>query len=283
MAKKSTGNSNPLVIVLLCIVLVQFGIIISLLVKQKKEAIPIEPLELVEESYPEIEIEKEVLAKVALVIDDWGYNRRNIPYLEKLDVPLTLSILPSLIYSKEIASFAKGHMREAILHLPLEPRSLPEGAELEPDTILTTMGKDEIFKILNKDLKSLPMVVGVSNHMGSKATASEPLMRIIFEELARRNLFFLDSLVISRPVSRKIAKDLGVGYITRDIFLDNEQDYEYISNQFEKLIRLAKKKGKAVGIGHDRKLTLRVLDDKISQLDSGKQQIEFVLLSELVE
>ncbi|NQV04511.1 MAG: hypothetical protein HQ532_03335 [Candidatus Omnitrophica bacterium] len=47
---------------------------------------------------------------VAFVIDDWGYNKRNIDLALEIDRPLTISILPNLRYSKYVAEeFAKAN------------------------------------------------------------------------------------------------------------------------------------------------------------------------------
>jgi len=42
-------------------------------------------------------------ARVAFVIDDWGYSLNNIDALFQIQRPITLSILPHLRYSKEIS------------------------------------------------------------------------------------------------------------------------------------------------------------------------------------
>lgn len=289
-AKKSNFKVNILVGFLIFIVLVQAAIILrlSLTGKQvsKHEIVTIEPVyeppDGKEKRLRGAE-EKERMPRVALIIDDWGYSINNLEFLDNIDVPLTLAILPNQSYSRKISRLAHKKGREVILHLPLEPQSKKKYARLEPKTILTSMESGEVLNILEEDLGSLEHIVGVSNHMGSKATASQTLMEIIFKELSERKLFFLDSLVTPRSVTKKIAKDAKLGWIRRDIFLDNELDYAYIAGQFDKLIKLAKRRGKAVGIGHDRRLTLEVLSDKLSELDLAREPIEFVFVSELVQ
>lgn len=221
-------------------------------------------------------------AQVALVIDDWGYSAKNIPILDSIDVPLTLSILPSHSYSQAVSRYAQQRAWKVILHLPLEPQTVSEYVRPETNTLLTSMKKAEVLSILEKQLNAVDNIVGVSNHMGSKATKSEPLMKIIFLELHKRGLFFLDSIVTSASVGKKIAKEIGIGYLRRDVFLDNKQDHAYIARQFEELIGLAKRNGKAVGIAHDRKGSLTVLADILSHFDAEKEGIKFVPLSSLV-
>jgi len=218
-------------------------------------------------------------AKVAIVIDDWGYNMRNVELLDSIDIPLTISILPGLPYSSRIAQDQANHNnREIILHMPMEPKD--EGLRLERDTLLTSMTDDEILSLLNASLESIPSVRGISNHMGSKATGDEKFVRVLMKELKDKRLFFLDSQVTAGSVCRQEAEALGLDFIARDIFIDNEQEREYILSQIEKLIGLARGRGAALGICHDKTLSLQVIKEKTEEL---KEDIDFVFASELAK
>jgi hypothetical protein len=152
---------------------------------------------------------------------------------------------------------------------------------LEKDTIMTNMDKEKMLTILRSALEDLSYAVGVSNHQGSKFTQNKKAVTVIFEELKKRDLFFIDSLT-SRSVCEKVAKKLGVKFAKRDIFLDNKLDPKYIEAQLKKLIKKAKKNGSAIGIGHDRTLTLEVLARLMPEFEK-KEKIRFVFVSELVQ
>ena len=168
---------------------------------------------------------KACLGRIAIVLDDWGYNLNNIPLLEKINLPLTVSVLPNLAYSKKISKDLTTQGFEIILHLPMEP----EGKNaMEKDTIKTSMQEEEIQGIILKSLDSVGNVKGVNNHMGSKATSSLKTMEVVFKELKKRNLFFLDSYVISTSKCLDAAKRHGLRFAKRDIFIDNKNELEYI-------------------------------------------------------
>ena len=93
-------------------------------------------------------------AKAAFVIDDWGYNLKNIGWLNSIDRPVTVSVLPNLTYSTQIASKAHQRGLEVILHLPLEPHD--SSLKVEEDTVYTGMSEDEVFQILKRSLRSVP-------------------------------------------------------------------------------------------------------------------------------
>lgn len=218
-----------------------------------------------------------IKGKIAIVLDDWGYNLNNLPFLNQIKYPLTLSILPNLRYSQEVARESHRRGFEIVLHLPLEP---DERFSLEQNTIMTSMDEGTIRNILAKDLASVPYAQGVSNHMGSKATEDLRTMGIIFKELKRRRLYFLDSLVSAESICFDLAYKMRVAFAKRDVFLDNTEAAEYIRGQINKLKTRANIYGQAIGIGHDRKETLEVLKEVMPELE--REGYRFVFVSELI-
>jgi hypothetical protein len=223
---------------------------------------------------------KTTAPKIAIVIDDWGYSKNNCSFFEEINLPFDAAILPNLPYSKEIAQLAKKSGKEVMLHLPLEPIS-EDKIRLEADTITTAMNSDKVREILLLDLKSVPFVRGISNHMGSKATTDKRLMTIIFREMKRKNLFFLDSFVTDKTIVNTLAKTMKIPVAKRAVFIDNDLNSDYILKQLVLLANKAKQNGSAIGIGHERILTLKVLKDYLPKLK--KMGFEFVYVSELVK
>lgn len=222
---------------------------------------------------------------VAFVIDDWGYNKRNIDLALEIDRPLTISILPNLRYSKYVAQeFVKAsNAYDIIMHLPLESKS---NRAVERGTIRSNMEQEMITTILEEGMDSVPGLIGVSNHQGSKATEDERVMKIVLGELKKRELFFLDSLTTSKSVCADVARDIKLRFARRDVFLDltdqaDPEDFEsYIRSQVRELASVALEQGRAIGIGHNKKITLKVLKDLIPDME--KKGIKIVPLKELV-
>ena len=229
---------------------------------------------------PKIKAAAAIKPHIAIVLDDWGYNLNNLHFLNEIPYPLTISILPNLTYSKLIAREINNKGREIILHLPLEPTP-SEVMRLERNTILTNMDAKQIRDIFIEDLNSIVYARGVSNHMGSKATSDLAVMEVIFREMHKKNLYFLDSLVSKKSVCEKLARKRNVKFAKRDIFLDNESDPAYIKGQINKLRLRALRLGYAVGVGHDRMITLEVLKEAMPQLE--KEGFQFVFVSDLAK
>ena len=219
---------------------------------------------------------------VALLIDDCGYHENTHALIRSLQRPITLAVLPQLPYSKAADALGGQAQVEIMLHLPMEPRDgqVPERG-LERHTLTTRMGAAEVRRRLTEDLDHLPHVRGVNNHMGSKATTDARLMRAVLEELKRRRLYFVDSYVTPESVCRTVARQVGIRFGRRAVFLDNVNQAQAIRAQLTRLVQAARRDGGAIGIGHDRMLTLTVIRDMLPELEAGG--VRFVHVSQLVK
>lgn len=219
------------------------------------------------------------VAKVAIVIDDFGYDGRLARRFLQIDAPLSFSVLPNGTFSKSIARRVRQAGRELLLHLPMEPKGYPQ---VDPGigALLTEMTDTELVAALRKNLDSLPQVKGVNNHMGSEFCENEKKLRLVMRELKNRGLFFVDSRTTSRTQAFRVAQEEEVPSAERNVFLDNIQSTQAVRRQLKKLIQLAKLKGQAIGIAHPHEVTLKVLKEDISKLSSNG--VELVPVSQLV-
>ena len=218
--------------------------------------------------------------KVAVVIDDMGKDMASIERLLKLDTPVTVAVLPFLKHSKDVANFAHEAGLEVLLHIPMEPKDL---AENDPGkgALLVNMEIKDIRSVLNEDMDEIPYITGVNNHIGSRFTEDASLMKEVLAVVKERGFFFLDSKTTDKSKALSIAKKAGVKSAGRNVFLDNEQDKEYIKGQFRELIGIAKKRGKAIAIGHPHAATLTALEEMIPEFK--REGVEVVRVGELIE
>lgn len=206
--------------------------------------------------------QKEKHPKIAIIIDDVGYDRNMANRFMSLQIPVTLSILPASPHAKAIADKATKHHTEVMLHLPMEPEEYPK-IDPGPDALLLRMAPDELLRTLEINLAAVPHVRGVNNHMGSRLTAAEPQMNQVFTILKKRDLFFIDSRTSSKSRCRSAARLLKVPFAERDVFLDHVQSRSQVRKQVERLFRIADRHGAAIGIGHPHKVTIEVLEEVI--------------------
>ena len=221
-----------------------------------------------------------VIGRIAVIIDDVGYNAESCAVIKSIKSPLAVSILPWLEYSQSLAECVHEDHKDVMLHLPLEPHWNQEQYP-ENYIIKTSLSRRRVEEMFEQGLKSVPYASGVNNHMGSKATEDGRLMSIILSRLKGKHLFFVDSLVTNHSVCRDLAKKLGVDFAQRDVFLDNKNTREDIERQFAQLARRAQRKGYAIAIGHDRPLTWQILKEQVELLQ--KQGFRIVSIRELLE
>lgn len=223
--------------------------------------------------------EPTTVPKVAIVIDDLGYDGKLARKFLKIEGPLSFSVLPHGTFSKSIARRIYNAGQELLLHLPMEPTGYPE---VNPGVgaLMVEMTDVEIVQTLKENLDAFPYVKGVNNHMGSKFCQDERKLRPVMLELNTRGLFFLDSRTTSKTKAYTVAQELDVPSAERNVFLDNIQNPRAIRAQLSRLIELARLRGGAIGIAHPHEVTLEVLRQEIPKL--SKKGVELVPVSQLV-
>ena len=209
---------------------------------------------------------------LALIIDDWGYPTLAAEPLIAYPLPLTMAVLPRLDLSQKLSErlYAAGH--EVILHQPME--ALDSNLDLGPGGITEGMDSAEVRDLLKENLASLPVAVGLNNHMGSLITADYETMGTVLDVVKELGLFFVDSRTSTNSVVAEVARQVGVPFGVNNFFIDNESDVEKIKAQIRAGLTLAQNRGHAVLIGHVRPATADALWAMIPEfLDSGVQLV----------
>lgn len=208
---------------------------------------------------------KDQTPKIAIIIDDIGYDKKIALALCNLNSNITFSVLPFAPFGKYISEQLNAKGAQLMIHLPMEPVEYPH-VNPGPGAILSGMPPDILLDQLRKNIKEVPYIVGANNHMGSKLTSHSDQMNQIFTILKKENLFFVDSRTSPISQCKASARLFKLKFAQRDVFLDNFQNTTYITGQFNELIDLAKKHGSAIGIGHPYKATLQTLSRELPKL-----------------
>jgi hypothetical protein len=200
--------------------------------------------------------------RIAIVFDDLGYGTSGLAgELLDLDANVTFAILPGLSHSGEFAEEAHRRGHEVILHVPMEPA---DAHQHDPgrDALLTTLSPAENRARLRRQLESIPHFVGISNHMGSRATEDPELVDLVLGELRARDraLFFLDSRTSPYSVVTRRARQFGVTTAANNVFLDtNDEDGVVATDQTRRVAAIARRQGSAIAIGHVRPETVEAV------------------------
>ncbi len=211
-------------------------------------------------------------ARLAIIIDDMA-NISQVKALQALNLKVNPSFFPSdknHIDTPKLALKFDFYM----VHLPLAAINY---AKPELDTLNPNDTQERIFKKIKQIKKDFKDLKFINNHTGSLFTSNEEAMKKLYKAFEKEGLIFVDSKTIASSKAPKVAKALGQIYIQRDVFLDNQDDVAYIKKQLMDAVKLAKKKGFAIAIGHPRKNTFKALEQSKDLLDS----VELVYLSEI--
>ena len=242
-----------------------------------------------EKKIEQVEIEKEdkphkispeipppaLKGKIGIIIDDFGYRNDEVSdgFLE-LDAYLTYAVIPGHEYSTSFGEKAIKAGYEVIVHMPMENTGKTYG---EDEFVLTTeMDNETIQRRVNTAFNQIPTAIGMNNHQGSSASADQRVMSSVARIMKERNLFFVDSRTTVETIAETTMEVFGVPTARRNVFLDNDDDEEKITEQFMKLVKKSEELGSAIGIGHVKPKTLKVLKKHIPELQKKGFKFEFV-------
>lgn len=216
--------------------------------------------------------------RVAIVIDDMGYQLNMAKQLIAIDLPLSFSVLPFSPYGHKVAELALAKGKDVLLHLPMEPKSYP-GITPGPGGLYRSMPPSELSEQASKNLDFLPQAVGVNNHMGSRFTEDRQAMLPVLRVVKDRGLFFVDSYTSPNSKAYELAGEMQMKRGRRGVFLDHDQDQEAVEHQLEALIHLAQNGHGVIAIGHPHTTTLNALRRYTKRL---KEEVRLVPVSQIV-
>lgn len=194
-------------------------------------------------------------AKLAIIIDDVSTQKQKNDILN-IGYPVTMAFLPPTKGHPSSAKIAQD-LPFYMIHFPMQASSAFKGAEEN------TLNISDSYEKIEARVKQLrvwyPKAKYLNNHTGSVFTSNDLAMSRLFKALDKYGFIFVDSKTIANTYGKKYAQIYNMPYIARNVFLDNERNYKAVQKQLIESIRIAKKQGYAVAIGHPYDVTIKVL------------------------
>ncbi len=204
-----------------------------------------------------------VQPKIIIVIDNLGDQKQQGLKVADLPGQVACSILPHGRFSAQIAERCHAQHKTIILNTPMQAQNnYPLGA----GGLQEGMSKLVFIKTLTDNIASVPYVQGLDNHMGSLLTTRTEPMSWIMETIKPQGLFFLDNRTAPHSVAARMAQANQVPFIGRDIFLDDKRTTAAINKQFNEALKIAKRHGVVVIVGHPYSVTLDYLQASLPLL-----------------
>ncbi len=208
------------------------------------------------------------------MLDDFGASWTNVDRCLSLPNAVAIAVIPHLPASRRVAQAAADRGFDIVLHQPMEPHEFPKENPGKYG-IYVNQSAGEIAALIAENISTLGVpIVGVNNHMGSRATEDERVMRLFFDVFPK-DLFFLDSRTSAGSVAYDEARRHGIAALKNNVFLDHVMDRAEIERSFDQLIRIARVRGFAVAIGHVQSTpTIETLELRLPNLaDHGAQLV----------
>lgn len=210
--------------------------------------------------------------KLAIIIDDVT-TKYQLNKIHDIGFITTVSIMPPTKKHPDSATIAHD-LPFFMIHFPLEATSFKNE---ETSTLHVNDSYEKIEKRVAQIRKLYPNAKYTNNHTGSKFTENSTAMNNLFKALNKYDFIFVDSRTTSKSVAKQMASKYNMPYIARNVFLDNEQNFDYIQGQLKKAIDIAKKRGFAIAICHPHSATIDTLKKSKHLLDG----LELVYLNQL--
>jgi polysaccharide deacetylase 2 family uncharacterized protein YibQ len=215
--------------------------------------------------------------RLAIIIDDIGYNLELGKRSADLSGAFTLAILPFTPHGIELAERAHQRGKEIMLHAPMSNR---HNYPLGRGGLVSGMQRAEFLAVLRQNLANIPYIQGVNNHMGSLLTEQAEPMHWLMEELKTRQLYFVDSRTSAHTQALLMAEQIHLPSRKRDVFLDDERSPTAIRYQLLRALKQAQQQGSAIAIGHPYPETLAQLEQLQPLL--LQHQVQLVSASQLM-
>jgi len=217
-------------------------------------------------------IQKNKKPKLVIIIDDVSF-KGQVKRIKEIPYKITPSFFPptkrhpnTVIYAKEFPHY--------MVHVPMQAIHFPKP---EPKTLNTDDSYQTILNRIKEVKKEFPKAKFINNHTGSTFTANKEAMLKLFKALKTENLGFVDSKTTPDSKAKAAQKIYNIPLYSRNIFLDNEENSDYIRNQLKKAVKIAKRRGYAIAIGHPHKVTLETLKNSTDLL----KNIDVIYIDEL--
>lgn len=199
------------------------------------------------------------LPTLVIIIDDMGEDLKAARTLLDLPFPVTFSVWPRARWTNYIATLAHERGGQVFLHQPMQP--LQSGENMGQGGLRVSMNASEMTNILRSNMRLVPNVAGVNNHMGSRFTSSKAAVRLFCQSLhsLRPDIMVLDSLTHGASVLYDESRAQGFASFRRALFLDDVRGKDAILMELDHGMELARRDGQAIVIGHPRSDTLAAL------------------------
>lgn len=224
-------------------------------------------------------------ARVAIIIDDLGFRADQDRAVLGLDRRIAVAVIPNAPRAGDMARLATAQRRELLVHLPLAHAHQQDCDA--PVCPRREWSAERMRQHLAWAFDEVEGAIGINNHQGSLFTSDAAATRrlveglVLFNRERERPLFVIDSRTSPGSMLAGMAVEAGLSAGQRQVFLDHERSLEAIERAWLELLRLSRRDGSAIAIGHPHPETIEFLNQAVAMLED--QGIRLVPISSLLK
>jgi hypothetical protein len=186
-------------------------------------------------------------ARIAIVVGGLGIGQTTTAdAIQKLPGPVSLAFAPYGTDLDRQVQRAREEGHEVLLQAPMEPFDYPDN-DPGPQTLVSSLPPEQNLDRLHWVLTRFSGYVGIVNFMGGRFNATESAIGPVMREIGSRGLLYVDDGSSGRSLAPQAAAAAGVSAARAGVVIDAVQRPREIDLALERLEKLAKEKGSAVG------------------------------------
>ena len=215
--------------------------------------------------------------KIAIIVTNLGLNKKPTEMALKLPKQCALGFLPYTKTLKPLLHQAQSEGHEIYLYVPMQTsRSYENPGKY---ALLGNLPAEENMMRLNVILNSHARYDGVYSSFKEVFTSNPQVSEFLFDNLEDKNLIFL----MGKSFGNKIPPHLQAreNLLYSSIVIDKDPDQEEIKANLEKLIKIAKENGSALGYSQGYSLSIDMINEWIPTLRA--RGVKLVPASELLK
>lgn len=217
--------------------------------------------------------------KIAIVVSGLGLDAATTRTATELMPPaVSFAFVPYGYQAGPMIAAAKAKGHEVLLQIPMQNGGTPAPG---PHVLRVGESAADIEADLDWYMKRMTGFEGVANLLGGEITSDREAMTTLVKAVGDRGYYFLDDGTSKRSLSLSIAQGLNVPAGRADVILDATANPAEVQANFDRLVALAKAKGKAIGLASGLPQHLAAIATYASGLDA--QGVALVPVSTIVK
>ncbi len=199
--------------------------------------------------------------RIAILLRGLGRNERNSgEAVTKLPPAISMAFVPySTGAAQQWSRKARELGHEVIVQLPFGSSDY-QVSNSDPEAFVPLAGSDANVSRVRTVLSRFDGYNGVTHFLGGKVLQSQDELRPILETIKSQGLIYVGEENQSHAVLKRVAGEIGLRYSGADLIIDSRPAPGAIDQALEQLVALARKRGRAIGIGYASQTTIKQLE-----------------------